>query len=174
MSKSSISYWRQYANVDVIPRAVKIFESYNQGPGILASDYAMKLYTRALRCGIVYEEKRVDSLFVERLEESVGNNVRLHWSRDPFEPLTQSARYADTMGELADRRDTTSSSSYPSRRILTYRSPRENSKAPVLTILEQGGSSTRLSSFRSQTQSSSILASDKVTYCKVCLTNDHN
>lgn len=89
-----------YANDDVIAQAVKELESYHQGPGVLASDYSKDLYSSALRCVIVYEEKWVNSLSVDGIEESVRNNVRWHWSENPSEPLTQLARYVKTMERL--------------------------------------------------------------------------
>lgn len=44
---------------DIIAREIKKSESYKQNPGVSASLYAKRLYTKALGCGIVYEEKCV-------------------------------------------------------------------------------------------------------------------
>lgn len=54
-----------YTPDDIIARAIMELEVWKQFPAISAAIYAKKLYAKALRCGIVYEEKRVNALFVE-------------------------------------------------------------------------------------------------------------
>lgn len=44
---------------DIVAREIKELEYYKQAPGVSAALYAKRLYIKALRCGIVIEEKRV-------------------------------------------------------------------------------------------------------------------
>lgn len=78
-------------------------ESDKQAPEVSAAFYAKRLYTKALRCGIVYEEKRVKLLFVKGLDESACDNLRVYLGQHPGAPLTELARCTDTLIMIADR-----------------------------------------------------------------------
>lgn len=57
---------RTYATKDIIAHPIKKLDSYRHEPGETSAVlYAKRLYTMALRCGIVYKEKGVKLLFVE-------------------------------------------------------------------------------------------------------------
>lgn len=64
-----------YAIDDITTRAMKYLECYKPAAGMPPTEFVKKLYTRALRHGLVYEENRVKSLFVEALEDAVCDNV---------------------------------------------------------------------------------------------------
>lgn len=50
---------KTYGTDDIIAHVVKYLERYKQVPGMARTELAKKLYTRALRCGLVYEEDKV-------------------------------------------------------------------------------------------------------------------
>lgn len=100
-----------YAIYDVTARVVKFLKTFKQGLGVSPTELAKRVYTKALRCGMLYEGKRVNSLFVERLQDAVCNDFRLYWSRNPSNPLTQLVRYDATVTKIADHRSTASGSS---------------------------------------------------------------
>lgn len=58
-----------YATDDIITHAIKKLKSYKQALGVSAALYSKRLYTKALRCVISYEERRVMTSFVEGLNE---------------------------------------------------------------------------------------------------------
>lgn len=78
-------------------------ESYKQGSGISAALYAMRLYTRALRCKIVYEERKVRSLFVKEINEPICDNLQVNLGQHSRALLTEWAHYADSLIKTADR-----------------------------------------------------------------------
>lgn len=95
-----------YATNDAIARVVKRSETYKQLPGTAPTDVAKKLYTKALRSGMVYEEKSVTCLFVKRLKNALCENVQSYWSRNSSKPPTRLARYDDTLTKITDTRST--------------------------------------------------------------------
>lgn len=64
-----------YATGEIISRARKKLKSYRKASGVIALLYAKRLYTKTLRCRIVYEEKKAKSLFDEGLDELICNNM---------------------------------------------------------------------------------------------------
>lgn len=163
-----------YATDDVIARAVKTLENYKQLPGMAPTDFAKRLYTKALRCGMVYEEKRVKSLFVEGLEDAVCDNVRLYWSRNPSEPLTQLARYADTVTKIADSRSTGSSSANRPNRDTPPNRTRNRRANQSFNVSDGAGSLVQnVSDVKRDDQTKTTTSSDTATYCRVCLREDH-
>lgn len=61
-------------------------------PSVSAALYAKWLYTKALRCEIVYKEKRVKMLFAAELDELVWDNMRVYLGQHPRATLTGLAR----------------------------------------------------------------------------------
>lgn len=66
-----------YATDVIIAQASKKLETYKQESKVSAALYAMRLYNKELQCKIVYEKKRVKLLIVERLNESICDNLGL-------------------------------------------------------------------------------------------------
>lgn len=64
-----------YVTEDVIHGAVRSLA--RQLPGMAPKEIAKKIYTEALSCSMVDEEKRLKSLFAEKLEHTVCENVGL-------------------------------------------------------------------------------------------------
>lgn len=92
-----------YTTDDPTAHTIKELELYKQVPGISPASYAKRLYTKALRCGIVSKEKVLKSLFVEILVESVCDNMRVYLGQHSHAPLKDLARYVDTLIKIADR-----------------------------------------------------------------------
>lgn len=86
-----------YATDGAIVWAVKSQESYILLACMAPTEFAKNLYIKALWGGVVYDEKNVKPSFVEGLKNAVCYSVLLYCSPNPSEPLTQSARYADTV-----------------------------------------------------------------------------
>lgn len=71
--------------------------------------FAKKLYTEALRCGIVNEEKRVKLSFVESSENAIHDDDRVYWNRNPSELLPNLTGYADNVAKITESRSHASS-----------------------------------------------------------------
>lgn len=54
-----------YTTDDTTAHATKKLGSHKQAAEVLTASYTNRLYTKALRCRIVYEERRLKSFFVE-------------------------------------------------------------------------------------------------------------
>lgn len=80
-------------------------------PGLSAALYEIKLCTKALRCGIVYEKNRVKLFFVEDLDELICVNMRVYSGQHPRAPRSELACYADKLMKIAVKCARTSKSS---------------------------------------------------------------
>lgn len=72
-----------YDKDDTTSHAVTELESYKRCPGTPAALYLKKLYTKALCFKIVYKEWRIKPWFVEKLDESVCDNIPVHLVQHP-------------------------------------------------------------------------------------------
>lgn len=81
---------------------IKEWEPYKPAPVVSAALYSKKLYSKALRCGIVYPEKRIKSWFDEALGESICENMRVILKKHPYAPMTEPTRYPDRLTKIAD------------------------------------------------------------------------
>lgn len=89
-----------YATDDIIAKAIKELESYEQAPGLFAALYAKIVYTKTLRCGIVCEREKIKSSIYEGLYNSICDNMRVCLGQNPRAPLTELTCYPDTLIKL--------------------------------------------------------------------------
>lgn len=89
-----------YATDEIITPSIKEFKSHEQVPGISSAVYAKRLHTKALRSGIVYEEKHVKSLLIEGIDDSICYNMRVRLGRYPRAPLIELTRKVDTLMKI--------------------------------------------------------------------------
>lgn len=92
-----------YAPDDIIARVVKESESYKQGSGVSMALQAYRLYTKALRCGLVYRERRVKLLLVKCLDELVYDSMHVYLRQISRIPLIKLAKCADTLVKTEGR-----------------------------------------------------------------------
>lgn len=86
-----------FATDDIIFWESKELESYEKAPELSAELYAKKLYTKALRCGVGYEEKGAKSLLIEGLGASAYDNMRSYLEQHPHTSLTELAHHKDKL-----------------------------------------------------------------------------
>lgn len=163
-----------YATDEVIARAVQCLEGYQQAPGMAPTESAEKLYTRALRRGMVYEEMSVKSLFVEGLQEAICDNARLCWSRNPSKPLFKLAECADTMTKIAGSRSTASTStSWPSQELSSNRNWNKKDNRSYNISSESESLVQIVADFSKNNPTSPTPGSDLAKYSRVSLREDH-
>lgn len=136
--------------------------------------FAKKINTKALQCSLMEKEKRVKSLLVEGLEQAVCDNVRLHWSRNPSELLTQLARCVDTVAMIADRHGFSSSSTRQSGRGPSVRRNKIKECSQPFSALRNVEASSQAQAARTndERQMSSAQQTNQVAYYRVVLVND--
>lgn len=139
-----------------------------------STELAQTFYTKALCWGMVYEEKRVKSLFAKKVENGSCDCSRLYWSSISSEPLTQSGRYANSVTKISGSRSTASrSTNRPNRGLSSihnwYR--RSNQSFNVSVEGKSPIKSVPHASEKNQTNSTTLL--DMTTYCRVCLREHH-
>lgn len=132
-----------YATGDIIAGIVKFLESYEQAPDLASPEVSKKLYTKVLRCGLEYEEKRIKSLVDKELDQAVCYKVCLHFSWNPSESLMQVAHYADTMTKIADDDSILSSSSCQPSWGLSSNRDRSRESSQSISVLKDTGSSSK-------------------------------
>lgn len=164
-----ISFSMNYATKDIIAQASKQIEHFCHILGVLASINVKELYSKALHRGIVNVEEKVKSLFVKGLLESVYDNVCIHWSRNTSSQLTHSSCDADNIGKITDRRIAPSTSNHLPDRVLFYKN-----QMLVNVIRKRKDNLTLTTSYTSRGTTISTPAPDRVIYCKIHLTSDHD
>lgn len=82
---------------------MKESDLYKKSQEVFAAFNAKRLYTKALCCGIVYKRKRVKSLLVEGLNDSLRDFKHANLEKHPGSRLTEPARYADMLVKIADQ-----------------------------------------------------------------------
>lgn len=110
-----------YVTDEIIAQAIKQLKYFKKTPGVSAALYAKVLYTKTQRYGIIYEEKRVKKLFVQGLGALICDNMCVFLEQHPCLPLTELARYADSLIKIADWRLRRSESSKYNRTRSTVR-----------------------------------------------------
>lgn len=89
-----------FATDEIIAQAIKHLESDKQVSEESAALYAKRLYNKALRSGIVLEETRIMMLFIEGLDLSVWNNMRVFLGQHSRTFLSELARHADKLRKI--------------------------------------------------------------------------
>lgn len=82
------------------PAHLNIWRGIRKPPWTAPVEFAKTLRTMTIYCGLVNEKKRVRANLAERLEEAICGNILFYRSQDPSEPVTQLARYIDTVTEI--------------------------------------------------------------------------
>lgn len=141
---------------------------------------AKRLYAEALRCGLVHEERKVMSLFVERLENLACNNMHVNLGLHPRTPLTEMARYANMLIKIANKNVRTSDLSKDRPSLPAVMSNRSYVHA-VMSSYDDSHKSTPDTQprtwncrFGDRRHSSLKPSSDKILYFRVCLENTNS
>lgn len=92
-----------YETKNKIDSAIKELEFVKEFSKVYSALYAKRLFTKVLGFGIVYEENCVKVLFIKGRDEAVCDNMRVYSGQQPRAPLTELARFADTLIKIADR-----------------------------------------------------------------------
>ena len=101
---------RTYATDKVISEAVGDVTSFCQSSNMMEEVYSNQLWDRALRCGTVFSDGPLKSLFVEELLPATCAQVRNYLVTHPGVDYQAVARYAQAIGETqrSARRQATS------------------------------------------------------------------
>lgn len=159
-----------YATYDAIAIAVKYLEFYKQASSMTPTEFAKKMYTKALRCGPVYEEMRLKLLFVHGLGDAVYDSVRLYRSQNLSEPLTLLVRYADNVTKIADNRSTASCSTNRSNRDPSSNCIRNTRGNQSFTVSGETEILVQSVAYCSEKIPTNLTpSSDVETYCRKCL-----
>ena len=127
---------RTYATDEVISEAVGDVTSFRQSANMTEELYSNQLWDKALRCGTVFSDRRLKSLFVEGLLPATCAQVRNYLATHPGVEYQAMARYAQAIGEThpSARRQATSFASpqAPSDSVKRYT---HNARTrPVLSV----------------------------------------
>ena len=90
---------RTYATDEVISEAVGDVTSFRQSSNMTEEVYSNHLWDKALRCGTVFSDRRLKSLFVEGLLPATCAQVRNYLATHPDVDYQSVARYAQAIGE---------------------------------------------------------------------------
>lgn len=123
-----------YATHEIMAMEIKGLESYRQSPRVSAALYAKILYPKAHRCGIVYEEKRINLLFGKGQDASIYDNMRVYLGLNPHAPLTELARHVDKVLKIANRSARSSGESLKSRTAVLPLRPHKQSSYAFISI----------------------------------------
>ena len=90
---------RTYATDEVISEAVGDVTSFRQSSNMTEEVYSNHLWDKALRCGTVFSDRRLKSLFVEGLLPATCAQVRNYLASHPSVDYQAVARFAQAIGE---------------------------------------------------------------------------
>ena len=90
---------RTYATDEVIAEAVGDVTSFRQSSNMTEEVYSNHLWDKALRCGTVFSDRRLKSLFTEGLLPATCAQVRNYLASHPHVDYQAVARYAQAIGE---------------------------------------------------------------------------
>ncbi|CAN8074212.1 unnamed protein product [Agarophyton chilense] len=87
-------------------------------------EYSQKIWTKALRCGNVFPDRRLTSIFVEVLLPAMRAKVRNHLTSHPHIGYDALARYAESYGytHRSARRQSVRTETPPGTKLITPRS----------------------------------------------------
>lgn len=116
---------KRYTIDEMIADADAYVTPYLWSTGMIEMDFSQKLWRKALRCGNVYCERWLQSLFVEVLLPSIRVRVRNHLTTHPRTIYTEVARFAESYGDTqhAARRSHTPLSADPPPQVITRLRP---------------------------------------------------
>ena len=127
---------RTYATDEVISEAVGDVTSFRQSSNMTEEAYSNQLWDKALRCGTVFSDRRLKSLFVEGLLPATCAQVRNYLATHAGVDYQAVARYAQAIGEThrSARRQATSFASpqVPSHSVRRF--TRNARTRPVLSV----------------------------------------
>lgn len=86
----------RYASDEVIADADAQTTSYGQNPGNTETEFSQKLWMKAFKCGNVYFERQLTSIFVEGLLLSIRAKVRNYLIMHPRTAYTEIVRFAES------------------------------------------------------------------------------
>lgn len=92
---------RTFATDDIIAEAEADLTRCVQTDKMTEAQFEALLWKKALRCGSVFPETRLRSLFIEGLNATIRQIVRGEWARHPDADLGTLQRYATSMAHIA-------------------------------------------------------------------------
>ena len=90
---------RTYATDETIAEAYTEVVSFRQSSNMTEEAYRNQLWDKALRCGTVFSDRRLKSLYVEGLLPATCDQVRNYLATDATVDYQAVARYAQAIGE---------------------------------------------------------------------------
>jgi len=139
---------KTYATDEVIAEADAEINRYRQPDRMSPPDYAHNLWTKALRCGTVYDEDRLKGIFIEGLHESICQSVRNYWSKNGDADLQELARHAKSMANIRGDKAT-----QPPTNDRAQRARRDNRATPALLVADDRDASSSSAGPSNSTQS---------------------
>ena len=98
--KEAINFFlRTYATDEEIALAYNEVMAFHQSTNMSETDFSQKLWAKALRCGTVFSDRRMKSLFTEGLLPSTRAQVRNYLANNPGKDYQALTRYAEALGE---------------------------------------------------------------------------
>ena len=127
---------RTYATDEVISEAVGYVTSFCQSSNMTEEVYSNHLWDKALRCGTVFSDRRLKSLFVEELLPATCAQVRNYLATHPDVDYQSVARYAQPIEETnrASRRQGISAMAHREPSGAARRFDRTARTRPVLSV----------------------------------------
>ena len=89
---------RTYATDEIIAEAYSEVTNYIQSTGMSEMEYGDRLWRKALRCGNVFSDDRLKSLYAEGLLPAIRVQVRHHLTTHPRLSFMELTRYAEGCG----------------------------------------------------------------------------
>ena len=91
---------RTYTTDEVISEAVGDVTSFRQSSNMTEEFYSKHLWDKALRCGTVFSDRQLKSLFVEVLLPATCAQVRNYLAAHPDVDYQSVVRYSQAIGEI--------------------------------------------------------------------------
>ena len=89
---------RTYATNEVMAEAYADVTNFLQSSGMSETEYGDRLWRKALRCGNVFSDSWLKSLFAEGLLPAIGTQMRHHLTTHPRIAFAELTRYVEGMG----------------------------------------------------------------------------
>ena len=97
--KEAVNFFlKTYATDEEIALAYNEVTSFHQSTNMSETEFSQKLWSRALRCGTVFSDRRMKSLFTEGLLPSTRAQVRNYLATRPTVDYQALTRYAEALG----------------------------------------------------------------------------
>lgn len=137
-----------YAAEDLIAEAEAIIINFKELQDVYAVRYLEFLWESLFRCGRVYENARLNGVFVEELHESITILMQNYWGAHKNATLQRLLQSAKTLIKPQEGSNSTSTPSRNNHYVQHEQnlSKRKSKNTPSITMKERQGSNSSLSS----------------------------